>query len=130
MKSMRNMCWISGVVVALAFATTPGFARTKHNGPVDRLQEITSKLHLSSNQQKKVNVILTDLRTQVAGLREKTSTSADKKTVHHEIEKAMHDSIKQISDVLTSKQRKKFHELLEENHAAHKAHKPATQPAT
>jgi len=83
-----------------------------HGGPPDpaqRTQELTKQLKLTSDQQTKVQDILTSERSQMESLRQDTSTSQqDRRAKMMDIHKT---SNAQIRALLDSDQQKKFDEM-------------------
>jgi uncharacterized protein YoxC len=128
MKTSRNIVWVAGLSLLLALSGSI-MAAAKHG---DGMAGIVGQLDLSSDQQDKVNTIISDTQTKMHDIRKEAKASGDMDTAKSKMKDARHDEIKKIAAVLTDDQNTKFKQLLKDAEAAHKAAKASsatTQPA-
>lgn len=130
MKGISRTIWVGACALLLGLTASMAKAAS-HSGPADRIQSAVNQLDLSTDQQNKVNAIISDLTTQVKAARKEGKQSGDMDTAKSKIKDATHDAVQKISDLLTDEQKTKFHEQLKESEAAHKEAKKSstTQPA-
>jgi hypothetical protein len=129
MKTSRNLVWATSLSLLLTLSASVMAAPTKH---VDTMPGIVAQLNLTSDQQDKVNTIISDTQSQMKDIRKEAKASGDMDTAKTKRDAARHDEIKKISALLTDDQKTQFKQLLKDAEAAHKAEKAGsatTQPA-
>jgi Spy/CpxP family protein refolding chaperone len=132
MKTSRNIVWVASLSLLLTLSASVMAATAGTGKHGDGMAGIVAQLDLTSAQQDKVNAIISDTQVQMKAIRKEAKASGDVDTAKTKMRDARHDEIKKISAVLTADQKTKFHQLLKDAEAAHKAEKAGsatTQPA-
>ena len=107
------------VVAQTSSTETTGEGHGRHHGKAsvdERVQHLTQKLNLTSDQQAKVKSILEDQHNQMASLKQDTSMSEQDR--HAKFQQIHQDTQQKIRGVLNDDQKAKFDQM----EAQHKEH--------
>lgn len=102
---MKNL--LSVVLLAVVLPTVAVAGNNKHHDPDQRVEQLTKKLDLTSEQQEKAMAILMDAQTKNKELAKKYNLDA----YRAERQELNNASQQAISDMLTPEQRQKFESM-------------------